>query len=248
MIAGSKDSSQSRYSHHPRSHPFTMAKYYLYTGLDRIMRTQRIWKDPGFWVLMGVNVYLVFHYYQHPEIFTTLIWLYWCQSVLLGVFNVLDMVTVKLVAPGAYKQDGLTGITVKGFSAVFFIFHYGFFHLVYLVFIATMKPRYPIQWDFFKYFIGAFIAGQIITFVQHKILQKRTNSAAGASLLTPYIRIVPMHLTILLPSFFHISNLGVFLVLKTAADAVMYIVTKPRGDNNRLSNEAMLASQQAMRM
>jgi hypothetical protein len=47
------------------------------------------WKiliDPAFWVLLGVNVYLVYKYEQRPEIFTTLIWLYWSQSILYGLF------------------------------------------------------------------------------------------------------------------------------------------------------------------
>ncbi|MFI5195847.1 MAG: hypothetical protein ACHQD8_02040, partial [Chitinophagales bacterium] len=61
--------------------------------------------------------------------------------------------------------------------------------------------------------------------------------------MTPYIRILPMHLTILIPAFFHVSNLGVFLILKSIADVLMYIVTKPGGTSGDV-DKALLALKQ----
>ncbi len=201
--------------------------------------------DPALWVLIGINAYLVYHYYQHPEVFTTLIWLYWAQSVLLGFFNFLDMLTVRSIAQPNPLDPDAPRSTMKRSSAFFFLFHYGFFHVAYLIFIGTMKISGPIDFGLFKYFLAAFIAGQIITFVQHKIQQRTIKADMTKMFFTPYIRILPMHLTILVPAFMHISNMGIFLILKAIADVVMYMATRPPNKSREL-NTAMLASQQTM--
>ncbi len=220
------------------------------------MRRKKVLTDPGFLVLIGINAYLVYHYYHHPEIFTTLIWLYWSQSVLMGVFTFFDMLTVQKVrtdpanpAGALFKQDqaATKETTSNRPSAFFFLFHYGFFHVVYLVFISTMKRTGPFQWEFFKYFILAFLIGQIFTFIQHKVAQRQAKTDMGAMFFIPYLRIIPMHLTIILPSFLGIGNMGIFLILKSAADIVMYIATKP-AQKGKEGDTAMLVSQQTMNM
>jgi hypothetical protein len=201
-------------------------------------------------VLIGINIYLVFHYYNNPAIFTTLIWLYWSQSVLMGLFNVVDILTVRTVQTEPEKPNDQPMSSIfkyRAGGASFFAMHYGFFYLVYLIFIANMKRSGPFQWEFFKYFIMAFFAGQVINFVQHKIQQRHRASNIGTMFFIPYLRIVPMHLTILVPAFFQISNLGIFLILKSVADVLMYIITKPAAAS-RESNEATLAAQQTMNM
>jgi Family of unknown function (DUF6498) len=200
--------------------------------------------DPSLWVLIGINVYLIYYYYHHPEIFTTLIWLYWVQSVLLGLFNFVDMLTVRKVQPDSIKINGKKSTEsnlLKAPGAFFFLLHYGAFHFVYLIFIASMKRSGPFQWEFFKYFFIVFLAGQIITFVQHKIQQRKTAVNLGTMFFLPYLRIIPMHLTIILPSFLGISNLGIFLILKSVADVLMYIVTRPRG-NSAEADKMMMAT------
>jgi hypothetical protein len=115
------------------------------------------------------------------------------------------------------------------------------------MFILSMKPKYPIQWGLFKYFLMAFFVGQVITFVQHKLYQRRTGNSVGAMFVVPYLRILPMHLTILIPAFFPGSNLGVFLILKGAADVLMYIITKPKLSGGEVGKVEMV-SQQTMNM
>jgi hypothetical protein len=48
----------------------------------------------------------------------------------------------------------------------------------------------------------------------------------GVLFFLPYLRIVPMHLMILIPTFFGITPSILFLVLKTIADALFYVVAK----------------------
>lgn len=214
------------------------------------MKRKKILKDPGFWILAGINIYLIWYYYHVPQVFTTLIWLYWCQSVMMGLFNCFDILTVRTIetSPGPDgKEKPKLALTRVG-AAVFFAVHYGFFHFVYLMFITSgMKPKYPINWELFRYFMIAFFIGQVFTFVQHKIQQRKAASNIGAMFFLPYLRILPMHFTILIPAFFPGSHLGIFLILKGLADIAMYIATKPR-PATRAVDETLLASQQTMNM
>jgi hypothetical protein len=192
------------------------------------LKAKKVFTDPSFWALLAVNVYSVYYYVIHPSIFTTLIWLYWTQSVMLGAFNFLDIIT--LGNKGVNDLTNSNGTKVnwgKGHIglAFFFLFHYGFFHLVYAVFIGTMKITGPFDNEFFRIFLLFFLGSQIINFVQHKIQYKKTQPDIGKMFFMPYLRIVPMHLCILIPAFLGWSNMLVFLVLKVVADMFTYVLT-----------------------
>jgi len=213
------------------------------------MKNKKIWKDLSFWVLLGVNGYLVWYYYQRPSIFGTLLWLYWAQSMLTGAFNVLDILTVRKVNTNEMVRENgrmvKSSFTRRIPSALFFMFHFGFFHVGYFVFLYTIAKFNTIDWVFLRYFFYIFLGGQIIGFIQHKIEQWNTETSLSKLFITPYIRIVPMHLTIICSTFFAAGTIGVFLVLKAFADVVMYIVTKPATGNTR-STSATTTIQQSL--
>lgn len=194
------------------------------------MRATKIFIDPSFWALLAVNIYSVYYYFMHPAIFTTLIWLYWCQSVMLGLFNFFDIITLSTKdAPDLITKDGKV---VKGFSGksavgFFFLFHYGFFHFVYFIFLFTLKKSGPFDYEFFKVFLLFFLGSQIIIFIQHKIQYKKNPPSFGKLFFIPYLRIIPMHLCILLPAFLGWGNMQIFVVLKVFADIMTYILTSP---------------------
>ncbi len=210
------------------------------------MQRRSVFTDPSFWVLTAVNVYLVWYYYQHHEVFTTLIWIYWCQSALMGVFNFFDMLTVRKVAAQQSKDGAPSSdsFSLKRPAAFFSLLHYGGFHLVYLIFVATMKRSGPFDYALFKYCVLAFLGGQIIQFIQHKREQRTQATNLGTMFFIPYLRIIPMHLTILAPSFLKVSNVGVFLVLKCVTDMITYILTR-RSYKDKNMDAAAMATQQS---
>lgn len=195
------------------------------------LKLKKTSRDPSFWILLVANIYLVYKYEQNPGIFTTIIWLYWSQSVLYGLFNFVDILTVKQVEQTDPLSPDLSGTLVGGkgniraFTAWIFLFHYGFFHLVYFIFLSSMKNAGPFDWVLFKYYIIIFLVFQLINFVQHKMYNNRTRGDIGKMFITPYLRIIPMHLCILVPAFLNITNLTVFLVLKVITDVLMYLLT-----------------------
>jgi hypothetical protein len=188
------------------------------------LKTWRYLSDPSLYILLAVNGWLIWQYRQDPDTIHTIIPLYWMQSVLIGIFNFFDMLTLQQVNKSGLhfnnqQPDG------KGFTATFFLLHYGFFHLVYLMFMPFFGISVQkIDWPLMKFTFVLLLASQVITFVQHKLRYRRVKGNLGQVMVLPYLRIVPMHLAILTPAFFPISNYMVFLVLKTIFDVIMQIV------------------------
>ncbi len=166
----------------------------------------------------------------------TVMWIYWLQSVTIGIFHFFKM----LLSAISYKETpGYKTFTLlyKGFglfSAFFFALHYGLFHFGYFAFLAifSMEGVFGLvyeQVDYFGiFFIGAvFFANHALSFWEHEIKNKAyLNRHPMMMMFEPYVRIIPMHLTIIFGAFFigFLPEIGkkialvFFLGLKTLAD------------------------------
>lgn len=181
--------------------------------------------DIGFWALLATNLYIIYYYTQHPKSIHTVVAIYWVQSVLIGFFNFLDIVTLSRIEVGSFKDKNTGKDWGKGCAGTFFLFHYGFFHVVYAVFLASSVLEIKaLDWGFIKLTTLLLVASGIINFVQHKIRNQQQTANLGVLFFLPYLRIVPMHLLILIPKFLSISGALLFLVLKTVADGLMYLL------------------------
>ncbi|MES2777848.1 MAG: DUF6498-containing protein [Bacteroidota bacterium] len=199
--------------------------------------------DWSLWVLIIFNLYLLDYYQKHPGEIGTLIFLYWAQSVLIGVVNFFDLLTVRHIKPGSMKmnnqpvEDSARG---KGCVALFFLVHYGIFHLVYMVFVLVENFR---TINFHFVLIGVAILGvQLVgDFIRRKINQDDKPVNIGKMFFLPYARIVPMHFMILLPKFIHLDNFTVFIILKIVMDLLMHFVLSSHYRNG--SSTASLPSE-----
>lgn len=64
---------------------------------------------------------------------------YWCQSVIIGGFNVARILKLRRFATDGFTMNGRPVSETKEAktkTASFFAMHFGFFHLAYLVFLA----------------------------------------------------------------------------------------------------------------
>ncbi|MEO8710989.1 MAG: DUF6498-containing protein [Parafilimonas sp.] len=192
------------------------------------MTRNKIFSDYTFWLLIATNVYLLLYYLKFPDSINDLIIIFWIQSVLIGIFNFLDMLTLKNFAvdnSAPVKQTLGSNISGgKGCFPLFFLFHYGAFHLVYAFFLVTLVDIKKLDFRFIELSFFIILFGCIVNFVQNKIRNRTEDVNIGAMFFLPYARVIPMHLMILLPKFFNISGAAIFLVLKTLADVIMYFV------------------------
>ena len=169
-----------------------------------------------------MNVYLIWYYLKVPGSIDTIILLFYVQSVLIGVFNVLDILTLTNVV----NSSGEGPTSKKGCAAGFFAVHYGGFHFVYLFFLITKINFKNLDGPLIHLSLWILLANATIGFIQNKIRNRTEAASVGAMFFMPYPRIIPMHLFILAPAFLHISAPLVFLVLKTIADVMMYVVCR----------------------
>ncbi len=176
--------------------------------------------DIGLLATFAMNVYLIWSYLKTPAFIDTIILLFYVQSVLIGVFNVLDIFTLtKTTGDSPIKSS-------KGCTGLFFMVHYGAFHLVYLFFLPTIINIKNIDWHFALLTFYILLSTCIINFIQDKWRNRTEAVNVGAMFFMPYARVIPMHLTILAPKFFNISAPVVFLILKTLADILTYTIYK----------------------
>lgn len=188
---------------------------------------QKIIRDPSFWALIFLNVFLIYQYKEDSIQYTTIIWLYWCQSVLLGIFNFFDMLTLKNASVENMTINGkpATVSQAKGCLPVFFLFHYGIFHLVYFIFLVVDLNLSHADFSVLKWALLVLIINQVIYFVQNKTIYANVSRNIGTLFFTPYLRIVPMHLTILLPKFLGWTPALTFLILKAIFDVIGHLIT-----------------------
>lgn len=156
----------------------------------------------------------------------TLLFGYWFQSVIIGLFTI-----VKLLMSGYRNEQGSFLTAVR--STILFTFHYGIFHVVYLLFLYFFSTSGATEFHFKQpdyigiAFIGVlFFVNHLYSFFKNYVWEKKTiGTSTNQIFFEPYKRIFPMHMTIIAAGFFSVlipsaetPLIIVFLLLKTFAD------------------------------
>lgn len=155
---------------------------------------------------------------------------YWIQSMVIGAANVFRILNLDRFDPSNFKIDGKEvdeTPTTKRKVAFGFLVHYGFFHVLYLLFVTTGARDAELG------SLRGYLLCALVFAVNHgySLMHNLRRDAAGrpsigALMFMPYVRIVPMHLTILFGGLFFGGAFALFLfgLLKTAADGVMHVL------------------------
>jgi hypothetical protein len=164
----------------------------------------------------------------------TVMMIYWAQSVAIGVVNVVRILALREYSTEDFRMGGplspSAGTKLK--VAGFFTLHYGFFHLVYLVFIlaAMTRGRVDVDVPFVLYGAALFAGTDLAALALHWNSETRGRNI-GRVMFAPYARIVPMHLAIIFGGFvdYHPGlTLGLFQGLKTGADVFTHLLQHRR--------------------
>jgi Family of unknown function (DUF6498) len=180
--------------------------------------------NPSLLFLVAGNLFCIWYFQTHPEGFATVVWIYWFQSVIIGLFNFLFLLTVKNFDTGNFTMNNKpVKPESKGCMAWFFLVHYGFFHLGYAIFLLVGIGVKSLDSKLLLIGVVAFFLESILNFIRQKQMERRVSFQLNAMFFLPYLRIVPMHLMILLPAFLGWKPSLIFLVLKMAADFLSFI-------------------------
>lgn len=158
---------------------------------------------------------------------STVLWVYWMQSLIIGLFQFLRILSLKKFSTENLtinNQPALPTTQTKSFTAFFFAFHYGFFHFIYAIFLFNFFTNQPL--DFTQLFLGGliFFLNHTFSYFHNRVIDKQRVQNIGALMFIPYARIVPMHLIIVFGAILGQSALIVFLLLKTLVDLLMHTI------------------------
>ena len=181
--------------------------------------------NPYFLLLLAGNIYCIWYFKNHANGFVTVLWIYWIQSVIIGFFNFIDLLTIKNYNPGDAKLNGQP-ITEKNKGCLpwFFLFHYGLFHFVYGIFLLVKFNIDKVDKSFLLIGVAAFLAESLAGFIRRKTAEQEMKFNIGSLFFLPYVRIIPMHLVILVPAFLGVQPSVIFLILKTIADIFSFVL------------------------
>lgn len=154
---------------------------------------------------------------------STLLWPYWLQNMVIGWYARKRMLALRdFSTEGFTSNDEPVPENEQGkrSTAGFFVLHYGFFHLVYLIFLCALAPLTRFR-DFIVVLACGFsyVVAQRKTFAEQSAIDAAGRPNLGALMFLPYLRVLPIHMTIVLGA----GRLGsaalvLFVVLKTLAD------------------------------
>lgn len=187
-----------------------------------------IFSDPSLWLLIASNLVVIFFAIKDGWNISTMVWIYWFQSIIIGFFNFIRILKLKEFSTQGFTLSGFHVKETPGtkiFTAFYFAFHYGFFHFIYLGFLlsgafVSLPPLME-----FRYILlttALFFLNHLFSYFYNRSRDTKKQNI-GTIMFYPYARIIPMHLTIIFGSFLG-GSLLLFLSLKTLADGVMHFV------------------------
>jgi len=165
-----------------------------------------IFKSFSTWSLLISNLLIAFFTIIEKQSVLNVLWVYWFQSVTIGVFNFFKIISLKeFTADGLKINDKPVKKTsnAKIGVAVFFLIHYGFFHFVYAMFLFSFVSvgsisNGALDVTFILLTSLIFFVNYIIEFVFSFRREQSTVQSLPKLMMAPYKRIIPMHLTIIL--------------------------------------------------
>ena len=191
--------------------------------------------DGSVWALVAANVIAIAVAYHQRWPVRELMLLYWAQSLAIGVSYVVRILSLEKFSTEGLKIGGQpvdpTPATRRQIAG-FFAMHYGLFHLGYLLFLlfgtARAAPLAPGGW--FWLCLAVFAANHAWSLRYNREMDRRGTPNIGTLMITPYLRVVPMHIMILtgLTLWGGAAALIIFGILKTLADVGMHIVAHQR--------------------
>ncbi|MBK7377971.1 MAG: hypothetical protein IPJ03_03025 [Ignavibacteriales bacterium] len=195
------------------------------------------------WSLIFSNLSVIFFALIDDITAADVLWIYWGQSVIIGVFNFINIISLKEFSTDGFKQGGKQALPTRGVkisTAVFFLFHYGFFHLIYAMFLGgfySMNQQYSSSTgsNFVLYSGVIFFVSYLIEFISSRTKPSSEIPNIGKLMFAPYARIIPMHLTIILGGFAtafgdifstdtNFFIIVLFVMIKTSVDLITHSI------------------------
>lgn len=200
--------------------------------------SERTDRDIAAWVILASNLLAIAVAWVQDWALLTLLWPYFFQNLIIGGYSYRRLRALRSFSAEGLRINGqavdATPETRKR-VANFFLLHYGGFHVVYLIFLisfmattatdagvnaaASNQPAGP----WILLLIAGFWLSHGFSHREHAAADLARKPNIGTLMFMPYLRVVPMHLTII--GFMSLGDGGGLLLfggLKTLADVGMH--------------------------
>ena len=197
-------------------------------------------RDVSAWLLLGTNIATIILAQVAAWELSTIMWVYWSQSMFIGVlwfFKILTLRKFSIRADGmveVYKVNDQVVALTKGQRktlAAFFLLFYSFFHVWFGIFLVMQfgaKDLWAIM-----LMSALFVGYQAHSFFYNRKWEQGRNLNIGGMMFFPLLRIAPMFLIFMVgvlwierqtDSFRVRAAMLLFMGLKTVADVAMHVV------------------------
>lgn len=194
---------------------------------------KKIWQDASLYLLIFSNLFTIFFAVRDDWSLITIAWVYWFQSVSMGVFNLIRILRLKEFSTENYKinkEQPPATLGTKLYSAVIFFITYGFLHLLYIEALLGLET----SGSFGVFDEGArtyVYAAGFLFFLNHLITfflsapKDTAKQRIGDLMFYPFVRVLPMHLLPFI-ALQIAKTLPIFLLIKTVTDATLHIIER----------------------
>lgn len=163
-----------------------------------IRRTRAARTSAGCFCLVAVNAVALFVAVVGGWSLIDLMTVYWVQSVMIGIGCFYRILHLDRFSTEDFRINNRSvdpTPETKRKTAAFSLFHFGFFHLGYLIFILT-ENQGSSPWGIGLLICStAFAVNHYYSYRYHRETDRSGTPNIGTLMFTPYLRVVPMHLT-----------------------------------------------------
>lgn len=177
-------------------------------------------RDPSLWTLIFANIFTIVIAQLERWDFATVLWVYLGQSVAIGLVGMGRILFGETQTEyGGGTLDRVARFFENGMSSGVFLLYYGGFHLVYFLVLRDFFGFPPAEER------GWILVGASVFFLHHAfsfVYHRWLSSDAQTRSIHPYVRILPLHLTLVLFSLARNAVL-LFLVIRAVIDLSLHV-------------------------